>query len=51
MGEEAKALHVLDAYLEQNPNEGRLRAMRADIDLMTAKRTQVIAKAETVSQS
>lgn len=38
MGEEAKALHVLDSYLERNPNEGRLRAMRADIDLMTAKR-------------
>ena len=36
MGEQAKALQVIDAYLERNPNDGRMRAMRTDIDLNAA---------------
>lgn len=35
-GAEKQAINVLDAYLKQNPNDGRLRAMREDIDLNNA---------------
>lgn len=43
MGDQAKALHVLDSYLERNPNDGRMRAMRVDIDLNTAQQENNIA--------
>lgn len=36
MGAHQQAVKVLDAYLKKNPNEGRLRAMREDIDLNNA---------------
>lgn len=32
-----KALRVIDDYLERNPNDGRMRSMRADIDLKAAR--------------
>ena len=36
MGAEKQALKVLDNYLQRNPNEGRLRAMREDIEINNA---------------
>lgn len=43
MGAGQQAIKVLDAYLKQNPNEGRLRAMREDIDLNNAMQRKDIA--------
>lgn len=37
MGDQEKAVQVLDNYLERNPNDGRMRAMRTDIRLTEAK--------------
>lgn len=36
-GEKEKALQVLDNYLEQNPNDARMRAMRTDLRLQDAR--------------
>ncbi len=36
MGATAKAMQVLDDYLERNPNDGRMRAMRSDIRMNEA---------------
>lgn len=35
-GREDQAVQVLDDYLKRNPNDGRMRAMRADIELTRA---------------
>lgn len=36
MGKNDQALKVLDDYLSRNPNDGRMQAMRTDIDLQAA---------------
>ena len=36
-GDKEKALQVLDYYLEQNPNDARMRAMRTDLRLQDAR--------------
>lgn len=38
-GEKEKALQVLDNYLEQNPNDARMRAMRTDLRLQDARKS------------
>lgn len=35
-GQPDKGIQALDRYLERNPNDGRMRAMRSDIDLSSA---------------
>ncbi|MBQ7531114.1 MAG: tetratricopeptide repeat protein [Paludibacteraceae bacterium] len=42
MGDRKKALRVLDSYLKRNPNDGRMRAMRTDIDLNAAQQNNDI---------
>ena len=39
MGAQDKAVEVLDDYLESNPNDGRMRAMRSDIRMNEAYQT------------
>ena len=38
-GDKEKALQVLDNYLEQNPNDARMRAMRTDLRLQDARKS------------
>lgn len=42
MGDQAKSIQVLDNYLLRNPNDGRMRAMRTDIDLTAARKNNDI---------
>ena len=46
MGDENKALQVIDTYLAKNPNDGRMRALRTDIDLQTAQHNNDITNGQ-----
>lgn len=49
MGEQAKALHVLDNYLQRNPYDGRMRAYRTDIELTAAQRSAIKGEQSAIS--
>ena len=50
MGEETKSIQVLDNYLERNPNDGRMRAMRSDWELNKAQLANDTAKGQELLQ-